>query len=555
MLALQANAKSYAEHPDAYHAMPATPKGAAPTDDEIAHFVDIHDSNGRLHRVSFRKGHQHNTRRHLSKLEGRIHQEHSNALLPTTSLYLTVLIALLGTFQDGWMLSQLNYKYFDSKCTASPIPDGDCIMFPGHSTHEWTMNVTSWIVGGMLGALCSGVPADKFGRKKTLFGNACVMILGATIQATSTSIYGFSVGRLISGIASGVAINVCNVLISEISPANMRGMFSTGLQVGVALGSLSVTTAHYALNNDAYSWRLLVGVPVTLGSIQILLMPFMASSPVWLVSQGKSDQALVELKRLYRPCNYNAILHALNLSHKEEQQDIAGVNPWVILFSAKYRKQLVIAIALCSAQQLTGIDAIMYYSSSIFASAGLTDPRVGNTIINVIRTTFIILAARVMDKFNRKTLLCGGMTVMAAASTGVMVSLVTTSSVGCVASLALYMAAFCLSIGPMAWMVSTEVFPDFLHANAGSTGELFTWLCNFLVGVFYPTLADPSAMGNYAFGTFVGFCGAFVIFVTIVVPETAHKTSVEIQQAFGITVPKYEGPAYVDPWAPPTKVE
>ncbi|KAF0690319.1 Aste57867_18250 [Aphanomyces stellatus] len=518
-----------------------------------------HHGETRGHRLrrrhSFRKGHQHNTRRHLSKLEGRIHEEHSTALLPTTSLYLTVLIALLGTFQDGWMLSQLNYKYFDSKCTASPIPDGDCIMFPGHSTHEWTMNVTSWIVGGMLGALCSGFPADKFGRKRTLFLNAIVMVAGAAIQAASTSIYFFSIGRLISGIASGVSINVCSVLISEISPANMRGMFSTGLQVGISLGSLSVTTAHYALNSDAYSWRLLVGVPIVLGSVQILLMPFMAYSPVWLVSQGKIDEALDDLKRLYRPCNYDAILDALVAAHEEEQQEIAGVNPWVILFSPKYRKQLVIAIALCSAQQLTGIDAIMYYSSSIFASAGLTDPRVGNTIINVIRTTFIILAARVMDKFNRKTLLCGGMTVMAAASAGVMASLATTSSVGCVASLAIYMAAFCLSIGPMAWMVSTEVFPDFLHANAGSTGELFTWLCNFLVGVFYPTLADPSAMGNYAFATFVGICAAFVIFVAIVVPETAHKTSVEIQKLFGITEPKYDPPANVDPWAAVDKEE
>ncbi|KAH9114423.1 hypothetical protein AeMF1_011446 [Aphanomyces euteiches] len=222
-------------------------------------------------------------------------------------------------------------------------------------------------------------------------------------------------------------------------------------------------------------------------------------------------------------------------SHDEERQDSRGDNSWKALFSAKYRKQLVIAIALCSAQQLTGIDAIMYYSSGIFAKAGLTDPRVGNTIINLIRTTFILVAARVMDKFLRKTLLCGGMAIMGVASAGVMVSLVYTSSVGCVASLAVYMAAFCLSIGPMAWMVSTEIFPDFLHANAGSTGELFTWLCNFVVGVSYPFVADPSALGNYAFGIFVGLCGAFVAFVAIVVPETARKTIVEIQMQFGIT--------------------
>ncbi|KAF0690320.1 Aste57867_18251 [Aphanomyces stellatus] len=523
-----------------------------PSDHVTFDFIqDMHHEGHARRRHSFRQGHQHNTRRHLSKLEGRIHEEHSTALLPTASLYVTVLIALIGTFQYGWLLSQINYV--DSKCHKNPIPVGDCIMFPGHSPREWAMAVTSWIVGGMLGALCSGVPADKFGRKKTLFLNACVMIFDATIQATSTSIYGFSVGRLISSIASGVAINVCNVLISEISPANMRGMFSTGIQVGISLGSLSVTTVH--IIHVASSWRLLVGVPIVLGSIQILLMPFMAYSPVWLVSQGKIADALDDLKRLYRPCNYIAILDALVAARDEEQQEIAGVNTWVILFSPKYRKQLFVAIALCSAQQLTGIDAIMYYSSSIFATAGLSDPRVGNTIINVVRMTFIILAARVMDKFNRKTLLCGGMTVMAAASVGVIVSLVTTNSVGCVASLVIYMAAFCLSIGPLAWPVATEIFPDFLRGNAGSVGELFTWLWNILVSILYPVLPTRLSWATPLLCHVCRVLLAFVLFVALVVPETAQKTAVEIQQSFGIASPQYEEPANVDPWAPVDKGE
>ena len=423
-----------------------------------------------------------------------------------------------------------------------PIPDGQCIMFSGHSSTEWTMAVTSWIVGGMVGALVSGFPADTYGRKKTLMGNAVVMIAGALVQAFATNIYVFSVGRMLSGVASGIAINVDNVLISEISPANMRGLFSTGLQVGVAFGSLAVTSAHYLLTSEEYLWRLLVGFPVVLGGTQLLLMPMMTHSPVWLISVGRPDDALVDLKRLYVPCDYDAILGSLVAAHEEEKRETAGLNPWATLLSLKYRKQLIVAIALCSAQQLTGIDAIMYYSSSIFASAGLTDPRVGNTIINVIRTAFILLAANVIDKFNRKALLCGGMTMMALASAGVMLSLVTTNSVGCVASLAVYMASFCLSIGPMAWMVSTEVFPDFLHANAGSTGEFFTWLCNFIVGVGYPTMAKPAVLGNYAFSMFVGFCLAFVAFVFFVVPETAHKTQAEIQKEFGIHEAHYEAP-------------
>ncbi|CAK4078244.1 unnamed protein product [Aphanomyces euteiches] len=515
-------------------------------------FVPLRDAESGVSRrargQSYRTINRHTSRQRLSKLESMIHEEHSKALIPTNVMYVTVLISLLGTFQEGWMLSQLNYKYFDSNCQKDPIPDGDCIMFPGHSKHEWTMNVTSWIVGGMIGALFSGIPADKFGRKRTIFLGACVMITGAIIQVCSNTIYVFSFGRMISGISSGLAINVDNVLITEIAPANLRGLFSTGLQVGIALGSLSVTTAHYALNSETYSWRILVGFPIVLGALQILLNPLMTHSPVWLVSQGKIEEAGKELRRLYKPCNYDAILEAIVESHEEEQRELTGINPWAALFSAKYRKQLIIAVVLCSAQQLTGVDAIMYYSSSIFSIAGLSDPRVGNTIINIIRTTFILVAAKIMDKFNRKTLLCTGMTFMAIASGGVMYSLSHTVSAGCVGSLALFMAAFCLSIGPMAWMVSTEIFPDFLHANAGSTGEVFTWLGNFLVGVFYPVVSSDDKLGNNAFGIFVGLNMLFVAFVWFYVPETAHKTYVEIQKSFGIEEPPIETPSEDDPW-------
>ncbi|KAF0716066.1 Aste57867_3046 [Aphanomyces stellatus] len=541
----------------------ATAASSAGDDQDV--YIPIQDSpasamagrksnNSRLSRSSsrsYRSSRRSTSRVRLSRLEGMIHEEHSKALIPSGVLWVTVGIALMGAFQFGWLLSQLNYKPFNAKCTAKVIPADACLMFPGHSSTEWTMAVTSWIVGGAIGAMVSGVPADKFGRKKTLLFNAVVMIVGATIQVLSTDIYVFSFGRMISGIASGAAINVCNVLISEISPCQMRGMFTTGLQVGVAVGSLAVTTAHYVLNSETYAWRMLVGFPIVLGALQILLMPFVTLSPVWLVAHGRLDEAGAELKRLYRPTNTQAILNALVAAHDEEQRETVGVNPWAAMFSAKYRKQLVIAIVLCSAQQLCGINAVMYYSSNIFASAGVSDPRIGNTIVNVVRTTAIILAAYVMDKFNRRTLLGYGMSVMAVAATGIMLSLKYESAIVSVLATGLFVGSFCLSIGPMGWMVSSEIFPDFLHANAGAIGTMFTWLGNFLVGVFYPTLSDPSNLGVYAFSIFIGLLVVFVIFVRVVVPETAGKTYVEIQRAFGIDDHNEEDELAEDddPWA------
>ncbi|OQS07557.1 glucose transporter [Thraustotheca clavata] len=501
----------------------------------------------RLSSPSWRASRRHTSRYQLSRLDSMIHEEHSKALIPAPILYVTIIVALMGSFQFGWLMSQLNFRPFDDNCHLKPIPHGDCVMFPGHSENEWTMTVSAWILGGMIGACCSGYPADKFGRQKTLLLNSIVMIIGALVQAISTDIYFFSVGRIISGISSGAAINVCNVLISEISPCQMRGMFATGLQVGVSIGSLVVTTCHYFVGYS-YGWRLLVGFPVVLGTVQILLIPLTTKSPVWLIAHADHEGALAELKRLYRPCNTDAIVNALIAAHDEEERELIGINTWRALFSKKYRKQLIIALVLCSAQQLCGINAIMYYSSTIFYTAGVTDPRIGNTVVNLVRTLTILYAARIMDKFKRRVLLLNFMTIILIASVCVVISLVQSISALSIAATAVYMGAFCLSIGPMAWMVTGEIFPDFLHASAGGVGTMLSWVGNMIVGVLYPTLSASDCLGDYAFLIFVGFLVFSILFVYFFVPETGQKTFDEIQKEFNIEPPPLTIDLDVDPW-------
>ncbi|OQR91581.1 glucose transporter [Achlya hypogyna] len=497
--------------------------------------------------------HRHTTaRRRLSKLESMVHADHAEALEPAGVLYATVAIALLGACQFGWLLSQLNYEPFNSNCAALPVAPGDCLLFPPHTETQWTLAVSAWIAGGAVGAICSGLPADLFGRKKTLLVNAGIAIFGALVQAFATTLGTFAAGRLLSGVASGVAINVCEALISEISPPRMRGTFLTGLQVGVAIGSLAVTSAHYALSEAALRWRLLFGFPAVLGGLQLALAGVMARSPVWLVSHGRLDDAAGELARLYRPCRVDAIVAAMAAAHREEQAELAGRPPRALLFSAPYRRQLVIAIVLCAAQQLCGTPAIMYYSSTLFARAGIADPRVGNSVVNAVRTGAILTAAIVVDKWPRRTLLMGGMATQAIAAVGLVASLEAASPVGSIVATAVFIVGFCLSIGPLAWTVSSEIFPDYMQASAGSVGTMATWIGDLLVGLVYPSLARADALGNYAFGVFAVLLAAFVLFVWIVVPETNGHTAVEIQAAFGhadLHAPLDDDEAAADPWA------
>jgi len=456
-------------------------------------------------------------------------------LKPSKILYFTVINGLVGAFQFGWMLSQLNFRVFDTadSCNVVPVVDHTCVVFPGHTRNEWLMAVTSWIAGGCIGAVVSGIPADKIGRKQTLIYNMFVMMIGALVQSVSNSIYLFSVGRLISGIASGATINVVNILISEISPPTLRGTLTTGLQVFVALGSLFVTTCHYFVGSSSYGWRLLVGFPIILGAFQLLTSHFTTQSPMWLISNGKKDKAATEMSRLYIHCPVEEIVQDMaNVIEEDRAERVrsGATNAWAQLFSAKYRAQLIIALVLCAAQQLCGIDAIFYYSSNIFYSAGITDPRIGNTIINLVRTSQIIVAAYIMDKYPRRTLLMSGLTVMVISSACEVLSLALKSPVLSLVATAIYVGSFCLSIGPMAWMVSAEIFPDFLHANAGSVGTLATWASNLTVGLAYPSIVD--GMGNYAFTVFAVLNLFFVLFVRFRVPETANKSIEDIQKVF-----------------------
>ncbi|CAK4078262.1 unnamed protein product [Aphanomyces euteiches] len=522
--------------------------------------VDAHtnDTRGLLSRAmssnkqTCRKHRQATTESATSKLDSMIHEKHSLSLIPSRTLYITVAIALLGAFQFGWLMSELNYKQFHAKDpkTGKNLCDNQaflkrytdmCIMFPPHSQKEWTMTTSSWIAGGGIGAIFSGLPADVIGRKRGLAVTALIMIAGAAVQASAGSIYTMAAGRFVSGIASGASSNIGNILISEITPSTMRGFFLTGLQFAISFGSLMVTTVHYAMNSSAYTWRLLVGAPALIGILQLALLPYMANSPVWLINKGRIDEARDELLRLYRPHNTEAILRAMIASHEEEKKDLEGNREWRLLFSPKYRKQLLIACVLCAMQQLSGINAIMYYSNAIFSRVGIHDPRYANTIVNFARVHDIITASKLLDKYNRRTLLIIGMSVMALAGGGLVASLCYSSyevtHYMAVVSMVFFVGCYCISIGPMSWIISNEIFPDFLNARAGACGTFFTWVCNFLVGVFFQQMADPENMGNYAFLTFTGCLVLGVIFVYFVVPETNHKSYYEIQKAFGIDEP------------------
>jgi sugar porter (SP) family MFS transporter len=456
---------------------------------------------------------------------------------PKPILYVCILLALLQPFQSGWSTSQLNLSQFsdDDECKARPIAEGTCLMFPGHSKLEWTFATNAWIFGGMIGSLSCGYFSDVWGRKKLLLVNCAFIIVGAVIQAAVSNVWAFAVGRLIAGVASGVATGTLGTYVNELSPPHMRNVLGLGLQISTTFGILFPAIAFFFANTSS-GWRYLAGFPVILGGVFVVLAPSLTvESPAWLLVKNRREEAKQVIARLYGEENVYTVLSWLETTDKPHESELGSVGAGAVtesesLFSPKYRLQLAGAILLSCSQQLSGINAVFYYSGSIFKSAGISDPRVGTLIIDFINIFPGFFTGVLAIRFgNRFMILVGlaGMLVMAVLMT--VANLVDVSVLSIVFT-ALYVIAFGVTLGPLVFVVTADLFPDSVRAKATSIGIGFNWLCNLIVGVGYPYVAD--ALDDWSYMPFVVLLAIFFLLSLKLVPETSGKTSEEIQAEY-----------------------
>ncbi|RHY86559.1 hypothetical protein DYB35_002268 [Aphanomyces astaci] len=486
-------------------------------------------------------------------------------LVASGKLYQSVFVVLLGAFQYGYLLAQMAWIGFNSKAcyvpaaVAKQIPplQGQCILFPTHTSQEWTTAVTAWIVGAGIGALFSSVPADALGRRTTLMLNTFIMIAGAFVQMLSNNMLMFTVGRGLSGIATGVAIVVGNLYLREVAPVARRAFFLTLPQVMLSLGGLVVSSLHLTVTTEEITWRLLFGAPIVLGLLQLCLFPCMIRSPHHLVMLNKYDQARVALQQLYtQPCDTELHLNAMIVSHEKQRMEAASSSKLDLLVSPKYRRQLLVAVVLCLSQQLAGMNAIIAYSNGFFFNVGIHETRLSNILVNFGRFHDMCMAARLLDRFSRRTPLLVGLVVTLLASVGIVwtqlypgnpVDFNSTNYIA-IATVLLFVASYCFSAGSMAWLISNELFPELLSATANSMSTFCTFTAQFVIAVYYPQLMRPTAAGNYAFLVFTGCLLMLIPFVYFVVPNTHKKTSEEVTRLF------YDGDAlhemYLDKYKP-----
>lgn len=389
---------------------------------------------------------------------------------------------------------------------------------------------SSLLLGAAVGAFLAGRLTDRLGRKQLILLTAVTFVVGITGAALAPEAITLVAFRLIIGLGVGSASVIVPLYIGEIAPPDVRGALVSLNQLAITVGILSSQLIAYFLTTTG-QWRLMVALAVIPSVVLGLGMLRQPESPAWLVEQEREDEAREILSRVReRPEDVDAEIN--------EVQDVArqreGVNA---LFGPGVRPALIIGLGLAIIQQVTGINTVIYYAPTLLEGAGLGEHAAigGTVIVGVINVLLTIVAIRLLDRVGRRPLLLGGtagmivgLTVLAISFIGQGDAIDNTHAAIAIAALCLYIGSFAIGLGPVFWLLISEIYPLRVRGSAMSTAGVANWLANFVVAISY--LSVLSAIGRPA--TFFGLAVITLIsfvFMRARVPETKGRSLAEIE--------------------------
>jgi sugar porter (SP) family MFS transporter len=387
--------------------------------------------------------------------------------------------------------------------------------------------VASSIVGTVIGSLVAGTPAQRYGRKKVLMVIAFMFLVSAIgCAATSTWIL-FVLFRIIGGLAVGASSVVGPMYISEVAPAKSRGRLAGMFQLMIVTGIfVSYLTNFLFVDMGEVAWRWMLGIMVVPAALFALLLRFIPESPRWLVLKNRDEEAAAIFEQTGEQ-------NALALIREEHQLSKGGVKEK--LFNGRYNRPILYAVILAMFNQLSGINAILYYAPRIFEMAGFSkeEAYLQPVYIGGANLLFTLLAMSVIDKFGRKTLLligCAGMivflglTAMAFNSPGSGGGSVLIYLIG-------FIAFFAFSQGAVIWVFISEIFPNSVRSQGGSLGSFTHWIMAAIISWTFPVIVEGSANGGfYSFIFYSVMMLLNLIFVWKVMPETKGKSLEQIER-------------------------
>ncbi len=406
--------------------------------------------------------------------------------------------------------------------------------------------VGSALLGCLVGAIIAGPVSIKFGRKYSLIMSAVLFSISAygsglpSIFPESVSLLVFF--RIIGGIGIGIASMNAPMYIAEIAPSNIRGKMVTYYQLAIVIGFFVVFLATYFIGNSltetqniAFGWKRMFWSELIPSCLFLILLFFVPKSPRWLAIKGKDEEALTILIKIHGSEKANKEINEIKDSLKASNDGVK-----VNYFSKIVIGIIVIGTTLSVLQQFTGINAVLYYGADIFEKAlgfGKEDVLAQQILLAFVNLIFTFVAMFTVDKFGRKPLIYIGAIGMIVGFLLLGITL-QQQSVGIISLLGvlIFIASFALSMGPVVWVLLSEMFPNKIRSVAMSIAVAAQWAANYVVSQSFPIVMDSDVNngaiwnGSLPYFIFVVFIIIIVVLTYKYIPETKGKSLEEIEK-------------------------
>lgn len=398
-------------------------------------------------------------------------------------------------------------------------------------------------IGGVITAFFAGNIAAYLGRRKTSLLTCIPFILGSLITGSALKVWQLQLGRFISGLGAGAAIVIVPIYLAEIGPATHRGKLGFFSQIAINIGILLAQVLGIMFSNYT-QWRYIIFAGAIIGLVYaVTLTLFAVESPKWFVSVGSNKSAIETLKYLRDMDNVDEEIVSLGgtaskvnahdeiqdttsllSSHDPEnvttivesaKNDVVSISSF--LFGRQYRSSLIVVAGIMMAQQFCGVNSIIFYGVSVLAKLFPEWTKAINCFISILNTIVTLYSSTIVDHYGRKPLLISSISGMAVSAFLLGFGITHELSVMSAVAATLFVVAFAVGLGPIPFMIISELVPHNAVGAAQSVGTTANWLSTFLIGYTFPIL--QVSLGGYTYYIFTLFCILSVLFVVIMVPS------------------------------------
>ncbi len=395
------------------------------------------------------------------------------------------------------------------------------------------LTVAILLLGAIAGALIAGWLADEISRRRTKMISGTVYVLGGVACALSQNYPEILASRFVLGLSVGTASFVSPMYIAELVPQRIRGGVVSFNQLMVTLGILSAYIIDWAFAPLPNNWRWMFAVTVIPGAALAIGMYFMPFSPRWLVQKGREDEARDVLER-YR-FDDDDVDGEIEEIKDVSQQEVSLRE----LIGKNLRRVMIVGIGLAVFQQIVGINTVIYYAPTILKMAGQqnTGALTQSVYIGLTNVVFTIVAILLLDRLGRRFFLLFGTSCLTVALIGLGIFFASPGlqhSVGwlALACLLFYIFGFAIGLGPVFWLMISEIFPLQMRGPAMAVCTMFNWGFNFLISYTFLSLTDLITKSG-TFWLYAGFGVCALVFFATLVPETKDRSLEEIQGDLG----------------------